>query len=102
MYVHVCKNTTRGCSKYEHEHHTDHSKKTDIEFNNIKDCIIPCKGTHAQGTSGSIRTSNHSALLEVVDHSWCRKVFVVPSLEHPLEEDDDPEDEEEEDDVGGH
>jgi len=29
-------------------------------------------------------------------------VFVVPSLEHPLEEDDDPEDEEEEDDVGGH
>ena len=69
MYVHVCKNTTRRCSKYEHEQHNDQSKKTDIEFNNIKDWIIPCEGTHAQGTGGSIRTSRHSALLEVADHS---------------------------------
>ena len=45
------------------------AKKTDIEFNNIKDWIIPCEGTHAQGTGGSIRTSRHSALLEVTDHS---------------------------------
>jgi len=34
-------------------------------------------GTSAEGTGGSIRTSRHSALLKVAEHSRCRKMFAV-------------------------
>jgi hypothetical protein len=37
-------------------------------------------GSHAEGIEGSIRTK-HSALLEVMDHTRCRKVFTVQSRE---------------------
>jgi hypothetical protein len=50
--------TTQISSKYVDEHHTDHGEK---------------------GTGGSRPT--HGELLEVVDHSWCRKMYVVLSLE---------------------
>ena len=42
---------------------------------------VPCGGTHAQDTGGSRPT--HGELLEVVDHSRCKKMYAVPSLEHP-------------------
>ena len=46
--------------------------------------IVPRGGTSAEGTGGSIRISRHSALLAVVDHSRCRKMFAVQSHERPL------------------
>ena len=42
---------------------------------------VPCRGTHAQDTGGSRPT--HGELLEVADHSWCRKIYTVSSLERP-------------------
>ena len=47
--------------------------------------IVPRGGTGAEGTGGSIRTSRHSALLEVADHNRCRKMFAVQSCERPPE-----------------
>jgi len=44
---------------------------------------VPVGGTSAEDTGGSIRTSRHSVLLEVVDHSRCRNWFAVQSREHP-------------------
>nr|AGT15992.1 hypothetical protein SHCRBa_159_J23_R_380 [Saccharum hybrid cultivar R570] len=34
---------------------------------------VPSGGSHTEGIGGSIRTSRHSALLEVMDHNRCRK-----------------------------
>ena len=45
--------------------------------------IVPRGGTSAEGTGGSTCTSRHSALLEVADHSRCRKMFAMQSREHP-------------------
>jgi hypothetical protein len=70
--------TTQISSKYVDEHHTDHGEK-EIELNQFENGHVPCGGTHAQGTGGSRPT--HGELLEVVDHSWCRKMYVVLSLE---------------------
>ena len=84
MYVHVCDITTCTTSKYEHERHTYHSRKY-IEFNNFKNRIIPSRETYAQGIGGSMRISRHSALLDVADHSRCRTMFTVQSLERPPE-----------------
>ena len=47
----------------------------------VKHVIWTSGGSHAEGIGGSIRTSRHSALLEVVDHSRCRKMFAVRSHE---------------------
>jgi hypothetical protein len=55
---------------------------------------IPRGGSHAEGIEGSTRTSTSShgvqisALLEVVDHSRCRKIFAVSTPYAPEEEDD--------------
>jgi hypothetical protein len=55
---------------------------------------IPRGGSHAEGIGGSTRTSTSShgvqisALLEVVNHSRCRKMFAVPTPYAPQEEDD--------------
>jgi hypothetical protein len=79
--VHVCYITpTHISSKYVDEHHTDHGKK-EIELNQFENIDIPCGGTHAQGTGGSRPT--HGELVEVTDHSRCRKMYAVPSLERP-------------------
>jgi hypothetical protein len=59
---------------------------------------IPSEGTHAQGTGGSIHMSRHRVLLEIADHSRCRTMFAVQSLEHPLRS----RRSEEEEDVGRH
>ena len=50
-------------------------------YSNHKDYNVPGGGSHAEGIGGSIRTSRHSALLEVVDHSRCRMMFAVQSHE---------------------
>ena len=60
---------------------------------------ISSRGTHAQGTGGSIHTSRHRVLLEIVDHSRCRAMFAVQSLERPPES---RRSEKEEEDVGSH
>jgi hypothetical protein len=60
--------------------HTDHNGN-EIEFNKFENRDIPSGGTHVQSTSDSIPT--HGELFEVVDHSWCRKMYTVPSLERP-------------------
>jgi hypothetical protein len=79
--VHVCDfTTTQISSKYVDEHHTDYGRK-DIEPNQFENRDVPCGGTHAQGTGGSRPT--HGELLEVAEHSRCRKMYVVPSLERP-------------------
>ena len=44
---------------------------------------VPSEGSHAEGIGGSIRT-RHSALLEVMDHSRCSKVFTIQSHERSL------------------
>jgi hypothetical protein len=55
---------------------------------------IPRGGSYAEGIGGSTRTSTSShgvyisVLLEVVDHSRCRKMFAVPTPYAPEEEDD--------------
>jgi hypothetical protein len=80
--VYVCDFTTTHISnKYVDEHHIDHDEK-EIELNQFENRNVPCGGTHAQGTGGSRPT--HGELLKVVDHSWCRKIHVVSSLERPL------------------
>ena len=48
------------------------------KYCNHRDKSIPSGGSHAEGIGGSIHT-RHSALLEVVDHNRCRKVFAVQS-----------------------
>ena len=62
-----------------------HSKKN-IEFNQFENGDVPCGETHVQGISGSSPT--HGELLEVADHSSCRKMYAVPSLaeEEPKKE----------------
>jgi hypothetical protein len=49
--------------------------KKKIEFNQFENRDVPCGGTHAQGTGGSRPT--HGELLEVADHSRCRKMYTV-------------------------
>jgi hypothetical protein len=55
---------------------------------------IPRGGSHAKGIGGSTRISTSSygvqisVLLEVVDHSRCRKMFTVPTPCAPEKEDD--------------
>ena len=88
--------TTQISSKYVDEHHTNHSGK-DIELNQFENIDVPCGRTHAQGTGGSRPT--HGGLLEVADHSWCRKMYAVQSLERIPES---RRSEEEELDVGSH
>jgi hypothetical protein len=79
--VHICDFTnTQISSKYVHKQHTHHNEN-EIEFNQFENRDIPYGGTHAQGTGGSSPT--HGELLEVADHSRCRKMYVVQSLEHP-------------------
>jgi len=95
--VHVCKNTTRRCSKNKHEQHIDHSEN-EIEFNHFENRDVACRVTHAQGTGGSSPT--HGELLDVADHSRCRKMYAVQSLEHPPGS--RRSEEEEDDDVGSH
>ena len=72
--------TTQINNKYVDEHHTNHGEK-EIELNQFKNRDVPCGGTHAQGTGGSRPT--HGELLEVADHSRCRKMYAVQSLERP-------------------
>jgi len=98
MYVYVCDITTCTSSRYEHEQHTYHSGK-DIKFYKFKNTIIPSGGTHAQSIGGSTPTSQHSALLDVADHSRCRTMFALQSLEHPQ---GSRRSEDEEEDVGSH
>jgi len=57
------------------------SRHTENEKQSFK--IVSRGGTNAEGTGGSIRTSRHSALREVADHSRCRKIFAVQSRERP-------------------
>jgi hypothetical protein len=71
---------THISSKYIDEQCTDHGEK-DIELNQFENRVVPCGGTHAQGTGGSRPT--HGELLEVADRSQCRKMYIVPSLERP-------------------
>ena len=79
--MHVCDFTTTQISnKYIREQHTDHSKK-EIGFNQFDNRDVHCGGTHAQGIGGSRPT--HDELLEVADHSQCRKMYVVPLLKRP-------------------
>jgi hypothetical protein len=73
--------TTQISSKYFDEHRTDHGEK-EIELNKFENRDVPGGGTHAQSTNGSRPT--HGELLEVADHSRCRKMYAVSSLEHPL------------------
>ena len=55
--------------------------RTQNAVGNYKDKNVPSGGSHAESIGGSIRTSRHSALLEVVDHSRCRTMFAVQSHE---------------------
>jgi hypothetical protein len=77
--------------------------RKDIEFKKFKNRIVPSRETHTQGTSGSMHTSRHSALLDVADHSRCRTRLAVPSLERPPgrrqseEEEDDAHNEDKDD-----
>jgi len=48
---------------------------------------------------GPMLSPTHGELLKVVDHSRCRKMYAVQSLEHPP---GSKRSEEEEDDVGSH
>ena len=72
--------TTHISSKYVDEHHTNHGEK-EIELNQFENRDVPSGGTHAQGTGGSRPT--HGELLEVMDHSQCKKMYAVPSPERP-------------------
>jgi hypothetical protein len=72
--------TTQISSKYFDEHRTDHGEK-EIELNKFENRDVPGGGTHAQSTGGSRPT--HGELVEVADHSRCRKMYVMPSLERP-------------------
>ena len=66
------------------------SIKNLTEYRNSKIRSIPSGGTHVQGTGGFNHTSRHRVLLEVANHSRCRTMFAVQSLERPLGEVDDP------------
>ena len=57
------------------------STKNLTEYRNRKIRILANGGTHAQGIGGSIHTSRHRVLLEIADHSRCRTMFAVQSLE---------------------
>jgi hypothetical protein len=46
------------------------------KYGNQRVKSVPSGGSHAEGIGGSMHTG-HSALLEVMDHSRCRKVFTV-------------------------
>ena len=94
--MHVCDFTTAQISsKYVHKQYIDHSEN-EIEFNQFENRDWPYGGTHAQGTGGSSPT--HGELLEVADHSLCRKMYAVQSLECPP----GSRRSEEEEDVGSH
>ena len=88
--------TAQISSKYVHKQHTDYSEN-EIEFNQFENRDIPSGGTHAQSTGGSSPT--YGELLEVADHSLCRKMYAVQSLECPP---GSRRSEEEEEDVDGH
>ena len=79
--MYVCDfTTTQINNKYVDEHHTNHGEK-EIELNQFENRDVPHGGTHAQGTDGSRPT--HGELLKVMNNNHCRKMYAVPSLEHP-------------------
>ena len=63
------------------KYYCNYSRHTENEKQSFK--IVPRGGISAEGTGGSIHTSRHSVLLEVVDLSRCRKMFAVQSRERP-------------------
>jgi hypothetical protein len=46
-----------------------------------KEQIVPCRGTDAQGISGSIHTRHLVCMFDIVVHSPCRQMYAVQSLE---------------------
>ena len=80
--MHVCNFITTQIRDKHCKYYCNKSRHTENEKQLFK--IVPRGGTSAEGTGSSIRTSRHSALLEVADHSRCRKMFAVQSRERPL------------------
>jgi hypothetical protein len=77
--VHVCNFITTQFRDKHCKNYCNYNRHTENKSQSIR--IVPRGGTSAEGTGGSIRTSRHSALREVADHSRCRKMFVVQSRE---------------------
>ena len=61
--------------------HCKYCRHTENKIQSFR--IVPRGETSAEGTGGSIRTSQHSTLLEVAGHSRCRKMFAVQFHERP-------------------
>ena len=79
--MHVCNFITTQFRDKHCKNYCNYNRHTENKRQSIR--IVPRGGTSAEGTGGSIRTSRHSALREVADHSRCRKMFAVQSRERP-------------------
>jgi len=79
--VHVCNFITTQIRDKHCKYYCNYSRHTENKKQSFK--IVPRGGTSAEGTGGSIHTSRHSVLPEVVDLSRCRKMFAVQSRERP-------------------
>ena len=79
--MHVCNFITTQIRDKYCKNYCNYSRHTESKKQSFK--IVSRGGTSAKGTGSSIRTRRHSALLEVADHSRCRKMFAVQSRERP-------------------
>ena len=57
--------------------------ETRLNLTNLRVEMYPAEGSMLKSIDGSIPT--HGELLKVSDHSSCRKMYIVPPLECPLE-----------------
>ena len=81
--MHVCNFITTQIRDKHCKNYCNYNRHTENEKQLFK--IVPRGGTSTEGTGGSIYTSQHSVLLEVVDLSRCRKMIAVQSHECPPE-----------------
>jgi len=79
--MHVCNCITTQIRDKHRKNYCNYSRHTENEKQSFK--IVSRGGTSDEDTDGSIHTSRHSVLLEVVDLSRCRKMFAVQSRERP-------------------
>lgn len=80
MYVYVCDTTIHNSNEFIQVNHAD---------DHLLNLTNPERKISSGGTSGPIYISRYRVLLKVVNHSWCRKMFVVSFIRRPKEEEDD-------------